>query len=406
MLIRFNFKNFKSFKNENCLDMEATSSKEHEQNIAKLDNGEYLRISAIYGANASGKTSMLEAFDYMRKRILISDDAKKDFPIEEEPMYSFMMNNDPIVLEVEIAAKNNKIYKYGLELLNNNIISEWLCEKRVNKFYTIFERKNNKIKMMKDNKLSKIVNIDEKTVFLNIYNKIDKNNEEIHTIYNWFENSTYLNLGNPNFERLSNNRVVFKIVSDEKYKKELVKFMKLLDPGIEDIRVVSDSIEALKVKNAMIDMEVLRKGEKKELKALPFHLESDGIRKIVYIYDFIMDALENGKVIWMDELEEKLHPLVTRYIIHLFHNSKTNKGNGQLIYATHDAVNLKREIFRRDEIWFVEKDKEGISKTYALANCIVGKDKKSRRKVRKDAIYNKEYLNGKYGAIPVLEDWK
>ena len=82
MLIRFSFKNFKSFKNENCLDMEATSLKEHEYNVAKIDNGEYLKVSAIYGANASGKTNVLQAFDYMKKRILVSDDSKKNSPID------------------------------------------------------------------------------------------------------------------------------------------------------------------------------------------------------------------------------------------------------------------------------------------------------------------------------------
>ena len=142
MLIRFSFKNFKSFKNENCLDMEATSLKEHEYNVAKIDNGEYLKVSAIYGANASGKTNVLQAFDYMKKRILVSDDSKKNSPIDEENVYSFMINNDPIALEVEILAKNNKIYKYGFEVLNDKIISEWLFEKRVNKFYSIFETYN------------------------------------------------------------------------------------------------------------------------------------------------------------------------------------------------------------------------------------------------------------------------
>ena len=213
MLIRFSFKNFKSFKNENCLDMEATSLKEHEYNVAKTDNGEYLKVSAIYGANASGKTNVLKAFDYMKKRILVTDDSKKNSPIDEENIYSFMINNDPIALEVEILAKNNKIYKYGFEVLKDKIISEWLFEKRVNKFYAIFERENNNVSM-KSNKISELVNIDERTLFLNIYSKIDINNEDFSNVYNWFVNSAYLDLGNPNFERFISNRVSLKILSD------------------------------------------------------------------------------------------------------------------------------------------------------------------------------------------------
>ena len=404
MLIRFSFKNFKSFKNENCLDMEATSLKEHEYNVAKIDNGEYLKVSAIYGANASGKTNVLQAFDYMKKRILVSDDSKKNSPIDEENVYSFMINNDPIALEVEILAKNNKIYKYGFEVLKDTIISEWLFEKRVNKFYSIFERENNNVSM-KPNKISDLVNIDERTLFLNIYSKIDRNNEDFSNVYDWFVNSTYLDLGNPNFERFINNRVSLKILSDENYKKELLKFIKTFDSGIEGIKTTPDSIEAVKSNNGIIDIEVIHKGEKGEVKALPFYLESNGTRKMFHLFDFFMDALKNGMVLFVDELDAKLHPLLTRYIINLFHNSDTNKGNGQLIYSTHDTVNLNKETFRRDEIWFAEKDKDGISEIYALSDYILEDDKNAGKKVRNDATYNKDYLTGRYGAIPVIEEF-
>lgn len=404
MLIRFSFKNFKSFKNENCLDMEATSLKEHEYNVAKTDYGEYLKVSAIYGANASGKTNVLQAFDYMKKRILVSDDSKKNSPIDEENIYSFMINNDPIALEVEILAKNNKIYKYGFEVLKDTIISEWLFEKRVNKFYAIFERENNNVSM-KPNKISDLVNIDERTLFLNIYSKIDINNEDFSNVYNWFVNSTYLDLGNPNFERFINNRVSLKILSDENYKKELLKFIKTFDSGIEGIKTTPDSIEAVKSNNGIIDIEVIHRGEKGELKALPFYLESNGTRKMFHLFDFFMDALKNGMVLFVDELDAKLHPLLTRYIINLFHNSDTNKSNGQLIYSTHDTVNLNKETFRRDEIWFAEKDKDGISEIYALSDYILEDDKNAGKKVRNDATYNKDYLTGRYGAIPVLEEF-
>ena len=404
MLIRFSFKNFKSFKNENCLDMEATSLKEHEYNVAKTENGEYLKVSAIYGANASGKTNVLQAFDYMKKRILVSDDSKKNSPIDEENIYSFMINNNPIALEVEILAKNNKIYKYGFEVLKDTIISEWLFEKRVNKFYAIFERENNNVSM-KPNKISDLVNIDERTLFLNIYSKIDRNNEDFSNVYDWFVNSMYLDLGNPNFERFINNRVSLKILSDENYKKELLKFIKTIDSGIEGIKTTPDSLEAVKSNNGIIDIEVLHRGENGELKALPFYLESNGTRKMFHLFDFFMDALKNGMVLFVDELDAKLHPLLTRYIINLFHNSKTNIGNGQLIYSTHDTVNLNKETFRRDEIWFAEKDKDGISEIYALSDYILEDDKNAGKKVRNDATYNKDYLTGRYGAIPVLEEF-
>lgn len=399
MLIRFSFKNFKSFKNENCLDMEATSLKEHEYNIAKTESGEYLKVSAIYGANASGKTNVLQAFGYMKNRVLITDDSRKNFPIEEN-VFSYMINDDPISLEVEIFAKNAKIYKYGFEVLKDKIISEWLFEKRVNKFYAIFERDNNSVKLKNNNRTTEYENIDSRTLFLNIFSKIDSNNEDFSNVVSWFINANYLDLGNPLFENNINNRISLKILSDEKYKNELIRFIKTFETGIEGIKITPDSVEAVKNNNGVVKIELIHKGENGIIKALPLELESNGTRKMFHLFDFFMDALKFGMVLFIDELDAKLHPLLTRYIINLFHKEETNIGNGQLIYSTHDTVNLNKDTFRRDEIWFAEKDKDGISTIYSLSDYKI-----NDTKVRNDATYNKDYLSGRYGAIPVLEDF-
>ena len=410
MLIRFSFKNFKSFKDENCLDMEATALKEHEYNIAKTENIELLKVAAIYGANASGKTNVLQAFDYMKKRILVSDDSKKNSPVDEENIYSFMINNEPISLEVEVLAKNNKIYKYGFEVFKNSIVSEWLYIKKVNKFYSIFEREKNNVTMKSNNKISGLANIDERTLFLNIYSKIDKDNEDFNNVYEWFVNANYLDLGNPRFEDFINNRISLKILSNEKYKKELLRFIKTFDSGIEGIKTTPDSIEEVQNNNRVVKVELIHRGEDNKLKALPLDLESNGTRKMFHLFDFLMDALKNGMVLFIDELDAKLHPLLTRYIINLFHNSETNIDNGQLIYSTHDTVNLNKDTFRRDEIWFTEKNRDGVSEIYALSDYILEDDEDSKnktsKKVRNDATYNKDYLTGRYGAIPVLEEFE
>ena len=375
MLIRFSFKNFKSFKNENCLDMEATSLKEHEYNIAKTENGDYLKIAAIYGANASGKTNVLQAFSYMKKKVLVSDDSRINNNLSEENIFTFMINNEPISLEVEILAENNKIYKYGFEVLNDAIISEWLYEKRVNKFYEIFYRTNNNIEVKDNkNKLLGLANVDEKTLFLNVFAKIDKNNEDFNNVYNWFIDANYLDLGEPNFENALNNRISL------------------------------NSLEELKNTNGVVKVELVHNGEDGSKKALPLALESNGTMKMFHLFDFLMDTLRNGRVLFVDELDAKLHPLLTRYIINLFHNSEKNIGNGQLIYSTHDTVNLNKETFRRDEIWFVEKDKNGVSELYSLSYYIIEDENGNAKKVRNDATYNKDYLTGRYGAIPVLKD--
>ena len=408
MLIRFSFKNFKSFRDENVLDMEATSLKEHEYNVVKTENVYLLKVAAIYGANASGKTNVLQAFDYMKKRILVSDDSKKNSPIDEDNIYSFMINNDPISLEVEILAKNNKIYKYGFDVLKDSIISEWLYIKKINKFYSIFEREKNNVTMKSNNKISRLANIDGRTLFLNIYSKIDKDNEDFNNVYDWFVNANYLDLGNPRFEDFINTRISLKILSDEKYKKELLRFIKTFDSGIEGIKTTPNSLEEVQNNNRVVKVELIHRGDNNELKALPLELESNGTRKMFHLFDFFMDALRNGMVLFIDELDAKLHPLLTRYIINLFHNSETNIGNGQLIYSTHDTVNLNKDTFRRDEIWFTEKNKDGVSEMYALSDYILDDDGSSKtcKKVRNDATYNKDYLTGRYGAIPVLEEFE
>ena len=405
MLIRFSFKNFKSFKNENCLDMEATSLKEHEYNIAKTENGDYLKVSAIYGANASGKTNVLQAFSYMKKRILVSDDSKVNTPLDEENVFSFMINNEPISLEVEILAKNNKIYKYGFDILKDKIISEWLYEKRINKFYEIFERTENNIKVKDNkNKLLGLANIDERSLFLNVYTKIDKNNEDFNNVYEWFINANYLDLGDPKFEDALNKRISLRIVEDEKYKSELLSFIRAFDSTIDSINISPNSLEELKNTNGVVKVELVHNYDEGK-NALPLSLESNGTMKMFHLFDFLMDALKNGMVLFVDELDAKLHPLLTRYIINLFHNSETNKGNGQLIYSTHDTVNLNKETFRRDEIWFAEKDKNGVSEIYSLSDYIIEDEDGNAKKVRNDATYNKDYLTGRYGAIPVLEEF-
>ena len=310
-----------------------------------------------------------------------------------------MINDDPISLEVEILAKNGKIYKYGFEVLKDNITSEWLFEKRINKFYTIFERDNNNVSIKNNNKTIGYANIDIRTLFLNIYSKIDSDNEDFKNVVNWFVNANYLDLGNPLFENDINNRISLKILSDENYKNELIKFIRTFESGIEGIKITPDSIEAVKNNNGIVKIELVHKGENGIIKAVPLELEANGTRKMFHLFDFFMDALKFGMVLFVDELDAKLHPLLTRYIINLFHKEETNIGNGQLIYSTHDTVNLNKDTFRRDEIWFAEKDRDGISTIYSLSDYRI-----NDAKVRNDATYNKDYLSGRYGAIPVLEE--
>ena len=401
MLIKFSFKNFKSFKNENCLDMEATSLKEHEYNILEIEGNKYLRVSAIYGANASGKTNVLEAFDYMKRRLMITDDTKNMLEAQEN-YFSFMINEEPIALEVECLAKNNKLYKYGFEAKKNEIVSEWLYYKKINKFYTIFERSGKTVEFDRgyDKKKGKF-EIDSNSLFLSLITKLENNNEDFKSVYNWFLNANYLDLGNPKFENKINTKISTRLLEDNNYKNELVKFLKTFDFGIDDIEITPNKLKDISNNNVIVEVKFVHKNEKGEKRLLPFTLESKGTLKMFYLFNFIMMALKDGMVLFIDELDAKLHPLLTRYLINLFHDNTKNTGNGQLIYSTHDTVNLNKDTFRRDEIWFTEKDKDGVSELFSLSDYKIGNSK-----IRNDATYNKDYLTGRYGAIPVFEEFK
>ena len=401
MLIAFNYKNFKSFKNENRLDMEATALKEYEYNVVKMKNVNLLTMAAIYGANASGKSNVLQAFEYMKNMILINNDSMEYSQIKEENIYSFMMNKDPISLEVEILSKDGKIYKYGFESLNDKIKSEWMYEKKINKFYTIFERKENSVLVKSNNKNNRYDNLDDKTLFLSIYSKIDKKNSDFNNVYQWFINTDYLDLENIKIENFIDNTISTKILSDSNYKSELQSFISALDLGIEKIRTIPASRNDSSKSKGIVKVELLHRVANNKIKSLPLELESNGTRKMIYLFDYLIYALKNGMTLFIDDLDTKLHPLLTRYIINLFHNKEINISNAQLIYTTHDITNLNKETFRRDEIWFTEKDDDGVSEIYSLSDYKI-----DNVKIRNDATFNKDYLTGRYGAIPELKQFK
>ena len=391
MLIRFSFKNFKSFRDENCLDMRATVLKEHEYNVANINNERYLKVAAIYGANASGKTNVLDAFDFMTKIILISDDTKN---FDRKNILSFMINDKPIELEVEILAKNNNVYKYGFEIIDDVIKSEWFYKRIENKYIKIFERADSVIDFPTSE--NTFDNIDEKVLFLSVYNKL-YSNDDFSNVYNWFTNARYLNLG---LKNESSNWISGKISRDENYRKELAEFLKIFDGTVDSIKITPINDEP-----TAIEISLVHVGTNGKKKALPIWLESNGTMKMFYLFDSLMEGLREGKVLFIDELDAKLHPLLTRYIINLFHNKEKNISNGQLIYSTHDTINLNKETFRRDEIWFAQKNGEGVSELYSLSDYVVTDKNGNEKKVRNDASYSKDYLTGRYGAVPILKEF-
>ncbi|SJT59116.1 Predicted ATPase [Clostridioides difficile] len=186
-------------------------------------------------------------------------------------------------------------------------------------------------------------------------------------------------------------------IQSGKYENELVKFLNSIDINIDGIIVEKPETEndepKIYTKHLM--------NNKKTYYKMPLSEESSGTQKMFALFYYLHVSLELGMPIFIDELDAKLHPLLLRYILTMFHDENINKNGAQLIYVTHDNYTLTRDIFRRDQIWFVEKDSDSVSHLYSLAEYKTEDDKK----VRKDASYNKDYLLGKYGSVPILRGY-
>lgn len=401
MLIQFNFKNFKSFKNQTTLDMTATSITEHPYNLIDCDDGEkYVKTVAIYGANASGKSSVIDAYRFMTGFVMLSfKDAsdKEDIPLKR---FAFDTNskNEPAEFEV-FFTHNNEEYQYGFALDNKKIYEEWMyIKKSKGKFISLFEREGADIecnsKMLKgaDNFIPMVK---DKTLFLSIIS-----NAKIPyaiSVSDWFLATPVIDYGNIANESFLTE--IKNVIEDESYQNDLTAFLKAIDIDIEGIIVEKYKDEKDKIKYKIYTKHLI-KGTNSYYN-LPLSEESSGTQKMFSLYFYLKFSLKFGSTIFIDELDSKLHPLLLRYILTNFHDENINTKGAQLIYTTHDNYTLTRDIFRRDQIWFVEKDNDSVSNLYSLVEYKLDDEKK----IRKDASYNKDYLLGKYGAVPIFRGY-
>lgn len=403
MLIQFSFKNFKSFKDETTLDMTASSIKEHLDKVIEKDDNKYLKVTAVYGANASGKSNVIEAFSHMKRIILDSftEEAKwKNIPLKR---FNFDEESKNSTSMFEVFFKyNNETYQYGFELDNQSIKEEWLYkEKKIKykKFELVFARENNEFELSKELKIySEMLNgLSEKTLILSFLANIKI--EDIKNTYEWFKETKVLNLETFNTgERLS--EFLPKELLDEELvaKEKFNNFLADIDVGIKDIKIEETNSDE---NNKYNIFSVHQNNDNQKSEYLPISEESDGTLKMISLYSDIEKCIERGGTIFIDELDAKLHPLLTKYLIQKFHNKITNPNDAQLIYTTHDVINLRKENFRRDEIWFVEKNIKNESTLYSLVEYKI-----DNTKVRNDASYDKDYLLGKYGALPLLKEFE
>lgn len=439
MILQFSVTNYRSFKEKSTLSLLASNydkdTRENE-NIFLNDkfNHRILKSAVIYGANAGGKSKFIEALIFMRRFVLTSSkDTQKGDPIPIEP---FRLNSETIKqgseFEIVFYLKNN-LYRYGFEVNNEKIIAEWLYHKTKTKESELFYRDHQDIiyKTKKLSKLDTLINeklIRDNALLLSVLAQF--NDSLAESFLDWFKELKAIS-GLKEEGYLNDTMLLSK---NDKQKERILNFLHNADIGIDDFKLKKQVFEELdieKMNNTPKELKDVILGlnsyliktmkddnierfsdvityhkqfnkEGKFIKSIEFSLredESSGTRKFFALIGQIIKIIDHGGVLFVDELDSKIHPNLVCKIISIFNSKEMNPNNAQLIFNSHDTNLLSSGLFRRDQIWFVKKDAFGESKLYSLADF-------KTDEVRKNEAFENNYIRGKYGAIPFLGDFE
>lgn len=399
MLVMFRFKNYGSFKGENVFDMRAVKAyKEHPYNLEELNNDNLLiKVAAVYGSNASGKTNFVEAYKTFARivRHSFQNNNKQD---EENEETFLSAHHFPYLFDATSAKANTEFeavyiyegneYRYGFEYNSTTIEYEWLYKRslQTNRQSTIFEREAHDIRLGRSVKTSLekySSDIDDDVLALSFFGSLKLRTKVfIDTLY------CVLSILPVSFACEKNSEYMrdlyFRRDFTEEEKPNLLSFLSAIDVGIKDI-----SVERQDKKIKIFSYHENSEGS---LTQVPIEIESDGTLRAITLYSLVRIAALNGKGLLIDEFNSQLHPLLQKYIVDLIYE---NGAEGQLIYTTHDTTFLDQKYIRRDQVWFVSKDKKGVSSLYSLADF----------KPRNDLNLANAYLSGAYGGIPILKDF-
>lgn len=413
MMISFSIGNYRSFRHTQTLSMQPASITDFPDNVLKRERYEALSTAVVYGANSSGKSNLVSAMSTM-KRIVLEGFEKRS--VSEIPYDPFLLHphGPEMPTHYELIFWVNEIkYRYGFEADKSSIQAEWLfhTEKKTEK--PLFLRVQDGIEVMRNFPEGK--DLEEKTrdnvLFLAV---VDQFNGKIASaIMNWFRQFNIASgLSHNNY-----GAITFKMLEDAKLNNILIDFYRDADLGFEKITVEkrdfdpgelpTDLPESL-IKQIVSDLDGKKmvslksvhkvyNDENEPIADIEFDVrsqESSGTNKLIDLSGPIFNALMTGGVLVVDELDAKLHPLLTLSIVKLFQNQKINFNGAQLIFAVHDSKILSLCELRRDQIYFVEKDITGASRLYSLVEY---------GNVRKDRSFEKDYISGRYGAIPIIE---
>lgn len=402
MLCQFSVKNYKSIRDEVTFDMQAAAISEHEDRIIKDQDGEmYLPVSAIYGPNGGGKSNVLAAFHTLVAKILrplfaTEDNDEKVFfqrKIIVEPFAFSESKNEPTEFELFFRTDLAE-YRYILHVKRDIVIYESLDRVKLEtgRRSALFQRNDNGIDLKGAFAKLKVSDDLSKTLTLLSYLGIAyKGNAVVKDVLNWFEYGVeFLNYGNPIQE------LKMAVSTSEDVKNLMLEMIQEMDLDIVDFRVEEKENDMIEVftKHCVDGVE----------SEISLSDESSGTKKLFGLLPFIAESLLTGTVLVIDELDAKIHPVLLCHIIMMFNDLSINRHKAQLIFTSHDLSTMNSKVFRRDEIWFVAKGNAQNSKLYSLVEF----KNENGESVRKDAKFDKQYLEGKYGADPYLRriiDW-
>lgn len=415
MLKEFKVKNFKSFKDEQVFSLEAMNRQEPNLdcfNIAQIGSQRILKSAAIYGHNSYGKSNLFKAVGKMLQIIKLCINSDYIIEVDNFKLDNFSIN-EPTMFEITFV-QNEITYRYGFEILKNLVTKEWLYKTKKREV-KIFERKNQKNNSIElSSKYKKIEKYKEFTKESELFlSSMEKNNisGEIRDVYNFLVNNIKVFSAEDMVSTITSEMVINKTVSLP----QIILALKNADLGISNLEIKKEeqnleevpefikSIVKFGVKDKISDGKIYSTYENikhnifskdgKNIGEINFELnenESEGTKKLYSVIGPILNSINKGQVLFIDELDSKLHHFIVKYIVELFNNNDINLKNAQLIFNTHDFYLLKEEIFRRDQIYFVDKDSQGRSNLYSLGD-FKGIDKKSNLLAH--------YLLGHFGAI-------
>lgn len=392
MLIDFTIKNFLSYKDETSLLLTRVNSYDELEETNVINIGEdydLLKSIAIFGSNSGGKSNFITAMGFMKSIVHNSfvESMKEESEKSRTDVY-FKLNtstqNAPSSFEVTFM-QENIVYRYGFEILNHEIISEWLY-KKVKTETMLFSRDRDRFEINKSgfsegNKYYKEVKDD--VLFLSHLGQY-KDTPVSNEVITWFFNLNVISgLDNEHCKRHTKKL----LKESATFKKWLLLVTNFLD--IYDIEL-TDEEKLITYHNIYDDNNII-------VSSTPFDLEvdeSDGTKKLIYLLGAVYDSVSLAKTLFVDELNSKLHPNLTRKVLSIFHEFNLN--GAQLVFTAHDSTIMDKEVLRRDQIWFVDKNRYEESELYPMS------DFKSSS-VRKTSDFQKKYLNSDFGAAESIE---